>query len=110
MYLTTKEERYCLDYTAKKHTENLKHIFPEKELRCQIPNFHIHASVSYLYIPTIDLPVLLEELCRPILKNIQIAHGHKNWDWGRAIPRKRNTEMGFSLQCREQERYISGRK
>jgi hypothetical protein len=31
------------------------------------PNFHIHASVSDLYIPTICLPILLEEICRPIL-------------------------------------------
>ncbi len=31
------------------------------------PNFHIHASVSDLYIPTIGLPILLEEICRPIL-------------------------------------------
>jgi hypothetical protein len=30
------------------------------------PNFHIHASVSDLYIPTIGLPILLEEICRPI--------------------------------------------
>ncbi len=31
------------------------------------PNFHIHASVSDLYIPTIGRPILLEEICRPIL-------------------------------------------
>jgi hypothetical protein len=31
------------------------------------PNFHIHASVSDLYISTISLPILLEEICRPIL-------------------------------------------
>jgi hypothetical protein len=28
------------------NTEKLKQIFPEKELRCQSPNFHIHVSVS----------------------------------------------------------------
>jgi hypothetical protein len=32
------------------------------------PNFHIHASVSDLYIPTIGLPILLEEICGPILR------------------------------------------
>ncbi len=42
-------------------TENSKHIFPEKELLGQSPNFHIHVSVSYLYIPTIDLPILQQE-------------------------------------------------
>ncbi len=68
MYFTTKEERYCLNYTAKNpNTENLKHIFPEKELRGHSPNFHIHVSVSDLYIPTIDLPILLQEICGPIL-------------------------------------------
>ncbi len=32
------------------NAENLKQIFPEKELRGHSPNFHIHVSVSYLYI------------------------------------------------------------
>ncbi len=49
------------------NTENLKQIFPEKELRDISPNFHIHVSVSDLYIPTIDLPILLREICGPIL-------------------------------------------
>ncbi len=43
------------------NTENLKQIFPEKELRSRSPNFHIHVSVSDLYIPTMDLPILLQE-------------------------------------------------
>jgi hypothetical protein len=29
----------------------------------QSTNFHIHLSVSDLYIPTIDLPILLQEIC-----------------------------------------------
>jgi hypothetical protein len=40
------------------NTANLKHIFPEKELRG--PNFHIPVSVRFLYIPTIGLPILLQ--------------------------------------------------
>jgi hypothetical protein len=44
-----------------------KQIFPEKEYRGLSPNFHIHASVSDLYIPKIGLPILLEEICRRIL-------------------------------------------
>jgi hypothetical protein len=32
------------------YTEILKQIFPEKEYRGLSPNFHIHASVSDLYI------------------------------------------------------------
>ncbi len=39
-------------------------MFPEKEYQGLSPDFHIHASVSDLYIPTIGL---LEEICRPIL-------------------------------------------
>jgi hypothetical protein len=48
-------------------TEILKQIIPEKEYRGLSPNFHIHVSVSDLYITTIGLPILLEEICRPIL-------------------------------------------
>jgi hypothetical protein len=42
-------------------TENSRQIFPEQELCGLIPNFHIHVSVSDLYIPMIGLPILLQE-------------------------------------------------
>ncbi len=51
----------------RQNTEISKQIFPEKENRGLSPNFHIHVSVSDLYIPTIGVPILLEEICRPIL-------------------------------------------
>ncbi len=51
--------------TAKR---NLIYEFPGKELRDLNPNFHIHVSVRELYIPTMGLPVLLEEICRLILR------------------------------------------
>ncbi len=51
----------------RQNAENLKQIFPEKEYRGLSPNFHIHVSVSELYIPTMGLPVFLEEICRLIL-------------------------------------------
>jgi hypothetical protein len=51
----------------RQNTEILKQIFPEKEYRDVSPNFHIHASLSDLYIPTFGLPIPLEEICRPIL-------------------------------------------
>ncbi len=51
----------------RQNAENLKQIFPEKEYRGLSPNFHIHVSVGELYIPTVGLPVLLEEICRLIL-------------------------------------------
>jgi hypothetical protein len=43
------------------NTENAKQIFPEKELRGLSPNFHIHVSVTELYISRIGLPILLQE-------------------------------------------------
>ncbi len=59
---------YTLAYTQQRqNNEILKQIFPEKEYWGLSPNFHIHASVRDLYIPTIGLPTLLEEICRPIL-------------------------------------------
>ncbi len=51
----------------RQNAENWKQIFPEKEYRGLSPNFRIHVSVSELYIPTMGLPVLLEDLCRLIL-------------------------------------------
>jgi hypothetical protein len=46
------------------NTENSKHIFPEKEWLGHSPNFHIHVSESDYYIPTIDLTILLQEICK----------------------------------------------
>jgi hypothetical protein len=51
----------------RQNAENLKQIFPEKEYRGLSPNFHIHVSVSELYITKMGLPFLLEEICGPIL-------------------------------------------
>ncbi len=45
---------FCIYSTLPRHiTENSKQIFLEKELRGLSPNFHIHVSVSDLYIPSI---------------------------------------------------------
>jgi hypothetical protein len=50
------------------NAENSKHkILPEKELRGHSPNFHINVSATDLYFPTIDLPILLQEICGPTL-------------------------------------------
>jgi hypothetical protein len=50
----------------RQNDETLKQIFPEKEYRNLSPNLHIHVSVSELYIPTMVLPFLLEEICGQI--------------------------------------------
>jgi hypothetical protein len=61
-------DAHCPVHTLqRKNAENLKQIFPEKEYRGLSSNFHIQVSVSELYIPTMELPFLLEEICGPIL-------------------------------------------
>ncbi len=37
------------------------YVFPEKELCGLSPNFHIHVSLSDLYIPTIGPPIFLQQ-------------------------------------------------
>ncbi len=48
-------------------TKNFNQIFPEMRLRGLDPNFCMHVSVSYLYIPTIGPPILLNCVCGPIV-------------------------------------------
>ncbi len=55
--------------------ENLKHTFPEKELRALSPNCHIHVSVSNLYFPTIGPHIFLQ-------LNRQTARRHMNVEIG----------------------------
>jgi hypothetical protein len=56
------------DTLQRHNSETSKQIFPEKELCGLSPNFHIHVSVSDLYIPPVGLPILLQEnMCVPIL-------------------------------------------
>jgi hypothetical protein len=58
-------------------------MFPEKELHGHSPYFHIPVSVSDLYIPTIDLPILHAAgnmWTDP--GNKQIAHMHMNVEIG----------------------------
>jgi hypothetical protein len=65
-------------------TENSKQIFPEKKLRGHSPSFHIRVSESDLYIPRMDLPIQLLEICGPILgypyNNRSRTHECGNWD------------------------------
>jgi hypothetical protein len=69
--------------TLQRHnTKNSKHIFPEKELHGQSLNFHIQVSVSDLFIPTIDLPILLQENMWTDPVNIYYAHRHMDVEIG----------------------------
>jgi hypothetical protein len=65
----------------RQNAENLKQIFPEKEYRGLSPNFHIHVSVSELYISAMGLPFLLEQIWTDP-GNIKIAHRHMNVEIG----------------------------
>ncbi len=53
-------------HTAETEYRKFETNIPRKELRSLSPNFHIHVSVSNLYIPTIGLPILLQENMRNI--------------------------------------------
>ncbi len=64
--------------------ENPIYVFPEKELRGLSPNFHIHESVSDLYIPRIGPHIFLlqNRQTNPNHGNIYIAHRHINVEIG----------------------------
>ncbi len=66
----------------RKRCRKSKQIFPEKELCGLSPDFHVHVSVSDLHIPTIGLPILLEEIMWTNPGNIKIAHRHVNVEIG----------------------------
>ncbi len=71
-------------------------MFLEKEYRGLSPNFHIHASMSDLYIPTVGLPILLEEICTPIL-----------WLYKSLTDMHMNVEIGAEVALFPEMEYIS---
>ncbi len=79
------------------HTENLTQILPENEQRGHSPNFHIHVSVRNLYNPKINLAVLLQEICGPIL-GIYICIAHRNM----------NVEIRIEAPQFPEKEYING--
>jgi hypothetical protein len=87
LYLPARTKLWCT--LQRRNTENTKQIFPEKELCGLSPNFHIHVSVSDLYIPRLVSYSAAQKYvlsCEYI--NRSQAHECGNWDYGRAIPRK----------------------
>jgi hypothetical protein len=74
------------------NAENSKQIFPEKELRGHSPNFHIHVSLSDLYMYSHDGSAYSStgkyvDRSSEYINRSQ-THECGNWDWVRAIPRK----------------------
>ncbi len=64
---------------ARSHcNENPIYVFPEKKLSGLRPNFHIHVSVSDLYIPRIGPHIFLLPNMQTDPWNKQIAHRYMN--------------------------------
>jgi hypothetical protein len=59
---------HIVEHNAKTQYRKFEQKFLEKELRGLSPKFHIHASMSNLYIPMIGLPTLF--CCRKICGSI----------------------------------------
>ncbi len=72
------------------NTENLKQLFPKKELRSLSPNFHIHVCVSDQY--TVFTGSVCQFCCRKYVDqsweyiNRSQTHKYGNWGWGSTIP------------------------
>ncbi len=62
--------------------ENPIYVFLFWESRGLSPNFHIHVSVSDLYIPRFGPHIFLQQNRRIDLGNKQIAHRHMNVEIG----------------------------
>jgi hypothetical protein len=78
------------------NTANWKQIFPEKELSGHSPNFHIHVSVSVLYIPTIDLIC-----CRKYVD--------RSWEYiNRSQAQECDVETGTGAAQFPEKEYING--
>jgi hypothetical protein len=56
------EERSRVEEKGRMHCKEIWiYVFPGKELRGISLNFHIHVSVSDLYITTLGLPIVLQQ-------------------------------------------------
>jgi hypothetical protein len=80
---------FCIWYLRVAYCKDLLHckeiwiyVFPEKELRGPSPNFHIHVSVSDLYIPTFGPPIFLQQTDRG---NTYMNRSEKH-ECSRAVP------------------------
>ncbi len=79
----------------------MKLLFPKQNYNVLSPRSYTHISVSDLYISRIGLPILLQEICGPILGIYKLLTD--TWMWKLGLrphnSKRRNTEMRFSLQC-----------
>ncbi len=66
----------------RQNAENVKQIFPEKDYRGLSPNFHIHVSVSQLYISTMGLLFCGRKYVDPSWEYINRSQTHECGNWG----------------------------
>jgi hypothetical protein len=82
-------------YTAKRQYRKFETNIPRKGIARPQSQFHIHVSVSDLYIPVIGPPILLQENTRGPIPDI--------WMWKMGLKPcnsfSGNTLKGFSVQC-----------
>ncbi len=112
MYFPTKSERYCLDYTAKNQYRKFETYIPRKGIARPQSQF-LHSCVCERLVYSHDRSAYSAAgnmWTNP--GNCSQTHECGNWDWGRAIPRKGNTEMGFSLQSigRKKDTFLVGKE
>jgi hypothetical protein len=80
---TTAKKRVLFSYIFFVHgIEDSNYVFPEIKLRgLLVPNFHIHTSVSDLYIPTIGLPIWLQQLWTDVWEYINRSQSNECRNW-----------------------------
>jgi hypothetical protein len=83
------QEIYLNITLQRTNTESWKQIFPEKKLHGHSPNFHIHVYGSDVNIITMDLPILLLEICGLILGIYKLLANI--WMWKLGL-RQRNSQ------------------
>ncbi len=88
-------------YTAKSQYRNFETYIPGNELRCLSSNFHFHVSVSNLYIPTIGLPFLLQEICGSIVGIYKSLTDKWMWKLGLRLRNSfsKNTYHKWDFRC-----------
>jgi hypothetical protein len=97
----TTVEKYC--FLGSRHcNENPIYVFPEKELRGLSPNFHIHVSVTDLYISRIGPHIFLQQNRQTHRGNICINRSQtREWKLGlRPLNSfSGNNYFAFSVLC-----------
>ncbi len=88
---------FHLCFTAKTQYQKFETNISRKGLARPIPNFHMHVSVKDLYIPTIGLPILLQEICGLIPEIYKSLTD--TWMWKLGLKARNyfsgNTKMGI---------------